>query len=308
MESLWSGRNDGDTPEHRRWHQHVTPLTTGASPGIALIGYAVDEGVRRNHGRTGAATGPSAIRRALAPLALHLTSPIHDAGDITLTGQDLEGAQRALGESVAALLDQQHLVIALGGGHDIAWGTYLGRRSSNRLRAAQTAVINLDAHFDLRRAGQPTSGTPFLQMADAEAIAGRRFDYSVLGISRTANTRALFESAAQLGVNYLLDVQCAPRHLDRVAESVSEILSRNDAIHLSIDLDVLPAATAPGVSAPAAYGVALETVEAICHQVASSGRLALVDVAELNPNFDIDGRTARVAARLIDTICRASES
>ncbi|HNI70612.1 MAG TPA: arginase family protein, partial [Marmoricola sp.] len=124
----------------------------------------------------------------------------------------------------------------------------------------------------------------------------------------TANTRALFESAAQLGVNYLLDVQCAPRHLDRVAESVSEILSRNDAIHLSIDLDVLPAATAPGVSAPAAYGVALETVEAICHQVASSGRLALVDVAELNPNFDIDGRTARVAARLIDTICRASES
>lgn len=73
-------------------------------------------------------------------------------------------------------------------------------------------------------------------------------------------------------------------------------------IHLSIDLDVLPAATAPGVSAPAAYGVPLETIAAICEFLAASQKLTVVDIAELNPAHDIDSRTARVAARLVDTI------
>jgi len=62
---------------------------------------------------------------------------------------------------------------------------------------------------------------------------------------------------------------------------------------------VLPAAIAPGVSAPAAYGVPLETIQFVCDTVAASGKLAVCDIAELNPAFDIDNRTARTAARLI---------
>ena len=54
----------------------------------------------------------------------------------------------------------------------------------------------------------------------------------------------------------------------------------------------------PGVSAPAAHGVALETVEAVLDAVAASGKLRLADIAELNPALDIDQRSARVAARL----------
>lgn len=306
MESLWSGRVDGPGPEHLRWHQWVNQ-SAPSQPGIALIGHACEEGVRRNQGRPGAAAGPAAIRRALGPLALHLDTPIHDAGDVVVPDRDLESGQAELAQRVTDLLNQHRLVVALGGGHDIAWATYQGLAASSRMGSRGVSVINLDAHFDLRQAEVPTSGTPFRQIAEAEAAHGRQFDYSVFGISRTGNTRALFETATDLGVNYFLDVQCAPRHLERIAEAVAEIITRSEVIHLSIDLDVLPAATAPGVSAPAAYGVPLETIEAICHQVASSSKLALVDVAELNPSFDIDGRTARVAARLIDTICRAHE-
>jgi formiminoglutamase len=67
---------------------------------------------------------------------------------------------------------------------------------------------------------------------------------------------------------------------------------------------VLPAAVAPGVSAPAGLGVPLEVIHAVCRQVAESGKLAVFDVVELNPRFDADGRTARVAARLVDTVVR----
>ena len=302
MQSLWTGRTDGSGAEHARWHQEIIEAHPDAPPGIALVGYASDEGVRRNKGRAGAADGPAAIRRALAPLARHTDIPLYDAGDIEVFDQDLESAQDALAQRVGSLLDQHRLVVALGGGHDIAWSTYQGGQLSGRLSGKRLAIINLDAHFDLRAAEQPTSGTPFRQIAAAESAAGRNIDYTVYGIARSANTRALCAEAESLGVSFIEDVECTPRHLPAVLDSVAKVIARADVIHLSIDLDVLPAATAPGVSAPAAYGVPLETIAAICEFLAASQKLTVVDIAELNPAHDIDSRTARVAARLVDTI------
>src|SRR5699024_1423972 len=73
-----------------------------------------------------------------------------------------------------------------------------------------------------------------------------------------------------------------------------------DVLYLTIDLDVLPAAVAPGVSAPAGLGVETALVAAAVRAAAATGTLALLDVVELNPALDIDGRTARTAARLVD--------
>jgi formiminoglutamase len=70
------------------------------------------------------------------------------------------------------------------------------------------------------------------------------------------------------------------------------------AVYFTVDLDVLPAGVAPGVSAPATLGVPLSVVEACLQLVKSSGKLRLADIAEINPQRDGDGRTARVAARL----------
>ncbi|GEC99520.1 formimidoylglutamase [Kocuria varians] len=306
-DSVWSGRTDGGTPEHLRWHQKVRPESgdqgsATEGPAVELIGFSCDEGVRRNKGRVGASEGPDALRGALAPLAMHTNFGIHDAGTVVVLDRNLEDGQDTLGHQVARLLDTGNPVIVLGGGHDTAWGSYVGRTRSERLQDKSVGVLNLDAHFDLRQADEPSSGTPFLQMARADQEAGRRFDYTVLGISEPNNTGVLFETADELGVEYLTDEQCSPRHLDRVLETVDRMLERVDAVHLSIDLDVLPASVAPGVSAPAGYGVPMETIQAVCHRVARSGKLVLVDVVELLPRMDVDGRTARAAARLITTL------
>ncbi|MGX0886953.1 formiminoglutamase [Kocuria rhizophila] len=306
-DSVWSGRTDGGTPEYLRWHQKVRPESgdqgsATEGPAVELIGFSCDEGVRRNKGRVGASEGPDALRGALAPLAMHTNFGIHDAGTVVVPDRDLEDGQDTLGQHVARLLDTGNPVIVLGGGHDTAWGSYLGRTRSNRLRDKRVGVLNLDAHFDLRQADEPSSGTPFLQMARADQAAGREFDYTVLGISEPNNTGVLFRTADELGVEYLTDEQCQPSHLDAVLEVVDRLMERVDAIHLSIDLDVLPAAVAPGVSAPAGYGVPMETIQAVCHRVARSGKLVLVDVVELLPRMDVDGRTARAAARLITTL------
>lgn len=307
---IWQGRDDGDGREHRRWHQQVQLTMAGdglrgRDGGVALVGFASDEGVRRNGGRPGAAAGPDALREALAPLALHTDLPIFDAGTVVVEGEDLEAGHEAVGGLVAELLDAHDLVVVLGGGHETAWGSYLGRTRADRLQDARVGVLNLDAHFDLREAERATSGTPFLQMATTDAEAGRIFDYTIIGIAEPSNTAALFDKADELGVSYVLDIDCGASHLGEVLNVVDDLLTRVDVVHLSIDLDVLPAAVAPGVSAPAAYGVPVEVIEAVCRQVAASGKLALLDVVELCPPMDVDSRTARTAARLVTTCVHA---
>lgn len=303
----WTGRLDGDTPEHLRWHQHVT-LGDAASTvdrSVALVGFASDAGVVRNHGRPGAAEGPAALRKALAPLAVHTTPQLVDLGDVRVEGDDLEAGHAAFGRLVTQALDAHGLVIVLGGGHETAWGTYLGRTASERLAGRTVGVLNLDAHFDLRAADRATSGTPFLQMADADAAAGRAFRYLVAGIARASNTKALFGTAERLDAEVVLDVDCQPSRLDVLLDRVDAFVAGVDAVHLSIDLDVLPAAVAPGVSAPAGYGVGMEVLDAVCARVSASGKLVVADVVELCPPHDVDGRTARAAARLIHTLAEA---
>ncbi len=314
----WQGRTDAEEgPAARRWHQEVRPLAAGSAPGVALLGFACDEGVRRNQGRVGAAEGPAALRRALANLAWHGARPVHDAGDVVVEEEALEEAHAELGAHVARLLGEGHLPIVLGGGHEVAYGSFLGlmahaapdpasaRPSGGPAAPAvpRLGVVNLDAHLDLR-AGRASSGTPFRQIAEACAARGWPFHYLCLGVDDASNTAALLDTATRLGAVWRRDRGCTPARLEEVRGALAAFLALTDRVHLTVDLDALPAHVAPGVSAPAARGLALEVVEALVDDVLASGKLALFEVAELNPRLDLDGRTARVAARLVEQVAR----
>ena len=295
----WAGRDDGPGPEHARWHTVVTCAPQGYefTPSSAvLVGFASDEGVRRNGGRVGAAHGPRALREALANLS-DPGCPVVDVGDVAVDDGDLEAGQARLGALVASVLEAGALPVVLGGGHEVAYGSYLGWAA----RAERWGVLNVDAHFDLRTADHATSGTPFAQIAADEAAAGRRFPYAVAGISRANNTRALFEAADRLDARLLLDEDCT---VGSAGAFVDGFVAGLDRVHLSFDLDVLPASVAPGVSAPAGFGIGPDIVRLVVDAVVRSGKLGLLEVAELNPRFDVDARTARTAARLIDQAVR----
>src|SRR5262249_13522348 len=146
---------------------------------------------------------------------------------------------------------------------------------------------------------QATSGTPFAQMADWCRERQRPFHYFALGIAECANTEALFERARTLQAKWRLDVDLAPWRLEEPLAALESFASDVDALHLSVDLDVLPAAKMPAVSAPAALGVPLESLEMIIGAVLNTGKVAAVDVVEFNPTLDSDGRGARVAARIV---------
>lgn len=306
--SLWDGRTDEDD-NSLRWHQCVRPYEAESPGGVVLLGIACDEGVKRNQGRVGAAGGPDAIRRVLGGQAFHLRRPVYDGGNLFCEADGLEALQQEQTEVVKDILDRGHFPLILGGGHEIAFGNFAGLEQ--HLKASgdsqPVGVINFDAHFDLRREAIPTSGTPFLQIAEYCETERIPFRYLCLGISETANTAALFDRAGQLGADYVRDEDCWDKAA--VKERVERFLAPCRALYLSIDLDVLPAASAPGVSAPAAAGVPMAELERLLSIVRSMAgeRLKLADIAEYNPDFDVDGRTARVAARLCHLLTRPYE-
>ncbi len=307
----WTGRIDAaDGERGRRWHQVVRPAQQADRPGVALLGFASDAGVSRNRGRPGAAEGPAALRRALANLAWHGNDDarLYDAGDVICTGDALEDAQSAYADHLAGLLRDGHFVIGLGGGHEIAWAAHSGleRAFATDPRFERLGVLNFDAHLDLRRpesAGRGTSGTPFLQIAEARAARGLDFRYLCVGTSEAANTPALFDRARTLGVTIVTDLEAAQ---PEISLQLQRFIEASSAVYLTFCLDVLPPAVAPGVSAPAGLGVALHRVVtllkdalAACGHGRPDSKLLLADIAELNPRFDPDGRTARTAARLV---------
>ena len=305
--SLWTGRIDPE-PDSLRWHQVIRPLDAAEAPGVALLGFACDEGVRRNQGRPGAAAAPAAIRKALASLAWHRDGPAFDAGDVVCADGALEAAQARLATQVAGLLAAGHLPVVLGGGHEVAFGSWQGladHLTARGERPPRIGIVNFDAHFDLRDpAHVHSSGTPFAQIAEACAARGWPFRYACLGVSRASNTRALFRRAAALDVLVREDHEITPASVADVGTTLDAFVAGCEHVHLSIDLDVLPAWEAPGVSAPAARGLPLALVEPLVERVRDSGKVRLAELAEVNPEFDIDSRTARAAARLVHVLTR----
>lgn len=306
----WKGRNDGEELSQRRWHQHVqlmdltapaSPEITGRGPAVAVLGFACDEGVKRNLGRPGAAEGPEAIRRALSNLPVfHPNIPIYDAGDITCPNSDLETAQHQLALAVAKVLHNGAFPILLGGGHEIAYAHYCGITAYLKDRQKQgIGIINFDAHFDNREITEngPSSGTGFRQIAEDCGQRGTDFRYLALGIEKTSNTPYLFETARATGTQYALASQFDG---NQPIELLENFCQSGEQLYLTIDMDVFAAPYAPGVSAPAYNGIRPDSTFFNClEKIFASGKLISLDLAELNPAMDIDNRTAKLAASII---------
>lgn len=309
--SKWEGRVDTEEgPGAIRWHQKVSPSSMdNSNSSVGFLGFACDAGVRRNKGRLGAAAGPYALRRQLANLAWHGDADllVKDFGTVEVDGDALELGQEELASKVAGALPSVRRLLVVGGGHETAWGSFSGLARMFDPTATRIGIINLDAHFDLRMTGEqgPSSGTPFAQIA--EQFGREAFHYCCLGLAKTGNTESLFKRADELGVSYREDRDMRVSDIPEVLEQVRAFCRGLDMLYLTIDLDVLPHYQAPGVSAPAARGVALEVVEAVIDEVehlASSlpKGMPLVEISELNPEFDESGVTAKTAALLADTL------
>lgn len=301
--NIWTGRFDDEDGElGLRWHQVVqtktfSDLAFNLEKDIALLGFCSDEGVKRNKGRVGAKNAPDQIRKSLANLPFNKKNQkeIFDFGNIALTNGNLEAARNEQTECVAELIQKNYFPIVLGGGHETALGNFLGLASHFK----KIGIINVDAHFDLRiPVENSTSGTPFFEMAEFCQKNNREFHYFCIGIQPNGNTQALFQRAEELNTKTILADEI---HIDLnfVLRQIEDFTAQFDAVYLSLDLDVLDGAFAPGVSAPSANGLTPFQVKSILQKIIQTHKVKLFDVVELNPEFDQDNRTAKLAANFI---------
>ena len=288
----YSGRIDSSRPE--RFHQIVEPYTNEANSDV-IIGFMSDEGVRRNKGRIGAKEAPEKIREKLSSLSY--TSPIFDIGSVEGT-EDLEASQQTLGEAVSKLLSHDNFPVILGGGHETVYGHYLGVRDAYKDK--RIAVLNIDAHFDLRNE-EKSSGTMFYEMLSEDD----NIDYFVIGIQPFSNTKSLYENAEKFNVKYwTLD----ELRNDSYLSAIKTALEDYDYVFMTLCMDSIQQSYAPGTSAPAPNGFTAEEIIKTVKYFASLENLSSFDISEVSPPLDIDDRTSSLAALIVITLLNERNS
>lgn len=301
MNMIWQGRLDGEEPLHHRVFQRVQEVNNYdlvSSNDFVLHGFSVDEGVRRNKGRTGAKNAPDVIRKNMVNFPVIFPDfSMLDFGNVTCHDEDLENAQYELAEKVSQVLEKGGRSLVLGGGHEVTYAHYSGIR--NAFPDKKIGIINIDAHFDNRKPEDgigASSGTGFWQIVQDEN------NYTLhIGIQRNSNTLKLFDTAHHLGMKYILADELFFENLPSVYERITELVESVDVLYLTICMDVFNASIAPGVSAAAYNGIFADA--AFMHfykHILKSDKLVALDVAEVNPEFDIQDRTAKLAASLVN--------
>ncbi|MDO4435274.1 MAG: formimidoylglutamase [Cardiobacteriaceae bacterium] len=309
--SLYQGRIEPyENSLAQYYYQHIKDYTNQA---ICLIGFACDQGVNRNQGRIGAKNSPDVIKSTFAKLPIawrlqksfkDLDNLIGDKGNIICDDDNkiqdgiLEIAQDNYAKEITTIIQNNSLPIAIGGGHEIAFSSFIGLYNSLS-NTQNIGIINLDAHFDLRSDQYATSGTPFLQIANLLQNNDEPFYYLPIGISEFGNTASLFEKAKNLGVHFISEDDCYHLPFDIIKKQIDAFIYQVDCIYLTLDLDCLQSAFMPAVSAVNSKGLSLDFVENTLSHIIKSGKVKMIDIAEFNPNYDINGQGAKVAARLL---------
>lgn len=278
----------------------------GAKVDVGILGVPSDTGVIQGGGRAGAALGPDAIRDALSRYGAAYNIErgvdlsvvkIADFGDIVCAPASTEETHQRLTAAVCEIVRLGAIPVLFGGGHDLTFG---GVRGLTDALQVPVGGITLDAHLDVREVvkGKITSGTPFRNILDhLEQVSGAHF--VEIGVNGLVNAKAHGDYLREKGAHLFTLSETRRRGIESVLEQGLEIAaSQTGKIFCSIDLDVVAQAFAPGVSAPSPEGLRPEEAALAAYRFGLHEKTAYFDVMELNPHFDQDGRTARLAAAL----------
>lgn len=255
-----------------------------------LLGCPQDEGVRRNQGRIGAAAAPDAIRAALykLPVSVLDTAGFFDLGN-TRIQDSLEATHTQHQQLVERIIADGKRLIVLGGGNDISFPDAAGLAA----QVDSVLAFNIDAHFDVRADEPRNSGTPYRQLLEGGHLLPDNF-YE-MGFQWFGNAAPYIAYLREKGVqHHALD----DLRMNGIPQTFADILQHKvtEAIFWGFDMDVVRAADAPGVSAPNPTGMTGAELCQLAQLAGRDPRTRLVEISEVNPTYDLDGRTCRLAA------------
>lgn len=291
-----------------------------AERAIAILGIPMDLGA----GRRGTDMGPSALRLAqLGPALAALGHTITDLGNVNVS--QAEAGERLMPGSDSARfmshiieacslahaellgLAQETLPLVLGGDHSVALATV---SAAFRGPAACQAVVWIDAHADLNTPDSSPSGNvhgmPVAQLlglgepsADSIWGGGPLLEpEQLVYIGLRSVDPAEREAIRELGIKAFSMTDIDALGMARVFEETEEHLKQFSNWHVSLDADAVDPLHAPGVGTPVAGGLTYREAHLLMESLAASGRVASVDLVEVNPILDSRNQTAETVKGL----------
>jgi arginase len=291
---------------------------------IRVIELPLDFGASRR----GSDMGPSAIRlaglkEALAEIGHHCEEsfpgisvpPQEFAEEGDAKAKFLRPITEACGElalRVEQALDDGAFPLILGGDHSIAVGSLSGLGAAYKKRNRPWGVLWVDAHGDFNTPETTLSGNIHGMSLAAACGYGRKEltslhgdftkldgrNVALVGVRDLDRREKELMREAGLTVYTMTDV-------DRlgIARTMEELIrffrGRVDRLHVSVDMDALDPAVAPGVGIPLPGGFSYREVLFLAEALASSGLLGSAEIVEVNPVLDVRNQTARMAVELI---------
>jgi agmatinase len=267
---------------------------------VAILGIPFDSGVTY---RPGARFGPSAIRQGSRLLRGYhpgldvepfFLQQVVDAGDVACTPFDIEEALAQIQAGVSQVLQRSGAVIALGGDHTVA----LAMLRAVRQRHGPVAVVHLDAHLDTWSTyfgAAYTHGTPFRRAAEEGLLVSDRSIH--VGIRGPLFSRDDLPQDSDLGFRQIDTSAVAELGAAAVADQVRERVG-DAPVYVSVDIDVLDPAHAPGTGTPEAGGLASRELLGVLRKLAGLP-IVSADVVEVAPAYDHAEITAIAAAHVV---------
>lgn len=297
------------------------------APSVALIGAPTDVGA----GTRGARMGPDALRVAGIARALQDQGVnVYDAGNLAgppHPGQPAANGHRHLAEvtawsqavhdAVAAQLVAGRMPLLLGGDHSLAMGAISAVARHVQASGRKLSVLWLDAHADFNTVAMSPSGN--LHGMPVACLMGEGPPQLVdLGGFSHAQPALHASELRQIGIRSVdagekhrvqaagievFDMRFIDEHGMRTAvDAALHGVDDHTHLHVSLDVDFLDPDIAPGVGTAVPGGPTYREAQLCMEMIADTGRLASLDIVELNPALDVRNRTAELAVDLLQSL------
>jgi arginase len=295
-----------------------------ATPKVSLIGAPTDIGA----GDRGAVMGPEALRVAgLADALRQHGADVLDRGNLAgppnpwLPPQhgyrhldEVVAWNHGVHDAVLAELRLGRLPILLGGDHSLAIGSIGAVARHCREAGKKLRVLWLDAHADFNTSVLTPSGNlhgmpmaclcghgpqPLLEIGGQVPALNPKWIRQIGIRSVDAGEKRLVHQVGLEVFDMRYIDEMGMRHAMELALAT---LDAQTHLHVSFDVDFLDAAIAPGVGTAVPGGPTYREAQLCMEMIADTGRMASLDVMELNPALDLRNQTARVAVDLIESL------
>ncbi len=276
----------------------------GKAHQVGLLGLPFDGAIQS---RPGARLGPEAIRQGFLRLAADdgrealTTLDIGDYGDVTCLQGNVHGTHERCFDAARTVAASARFPIFLGGDHSLTYPCF--RAAAERKHPL--GLITFDAHHDVRMytPEQISSGTPFRRCLELGDAYLRGANLVQIGLRPFANSRVYAEFCREQGITYWSVQDVEEKGMLEIAHSAAKIAGTStEGVYLSIDIDVVDAAFAPGASATAPGGLTTREILTGVATLAEHVPLVAADIMEVSPPLDQGNRTSDLAALILATL------